>query len=948
MKVFGFEIGRVVDEITVVDMNDLAKATKERKYYTAAEEKAKEFMIKSQHSETGVIGVEDVGFKARQQLYYSRRARLDNLYTIAFSATQIRTAVINIRNEIFRRGFEEWEPKFTKKCLNPDCSNEFEENVDECPDCKDADRLDKDGKPWGTKDPDPQQTAHFDSLREEANEFGQSMEDVLRECFDNETEILTDEGWKLFKDLNRNEKVATLASDGRIEYQRPTAYIDQPYTGRMIGGKGQGIDFLVTPRHNLFLDGKKVLARDAFGSRSQILRQGIWEGTNRSTFTIPSLDISWRCGHEGRTLRAKSWASIDVPMDDWLAFLGCFIAEGTLSSRNGVRKNIVRIQQNKSCPHFAEYEAAVNRMPFGVVERTTAWTEEGNECVCWAIHSTQLAEYLATNVGSSSHDKRIPRELFELSPAQLSVLWDYAMWGDGHAGRLYSTASKQLADDMQVVGLKIGMAGGVTHGPNTRSTIGIWTTYFKVGNRRLFIQQADWFETEHLGRVYCVTVPNHVIYVRRNGMPMWASQCEDDINIADDGFMLMVKEYIFEEGSTTGPTLERVTGLLRLDPCNIEFDLDLNGLPERAHYLCLLHREDVASGAIRREEPPFTGGQQMDNSPTGEAQSCQTCGRQMYPAMYRYLYRGRYRFYLKGEVIHWSRYAPSKTYGYSPVLSVYEKALTAIGMDRWAYDYFYERIVPPGVIVTVTDDPVGLEARIKEQELKVRENPHHIAWVAVSKKTGQGKTEYVKFGNTFTEMDFANMNQRISERISGMWGVSNIFMGTPTQIGGRDTSTSQLIVMNRVVESGQKAYNQKVMPKMVRAFGITDWVLRLNLPEEKTEMLLLEERSRKISNAAQMAAMGFNVELDDKGEFIFSGKAGAPQGQEDYGEDEGQYGVEEEGENEGGGWQTGEGEGGEEAPEEANVPPSEDEEGMPEWLREFEEEKAVELDITRI
>ncbi len=29
-------------------------------------------------------------------------------------------------------------------------------------------------------------------------------------CYDNETEILTEEGWKFFKDLNKNEKVATL------------------------------------------------------------------------------------------------------------------------------------------------------------------------------------------------------------------------------------------------------------------------------------------------------------------------------------------------------------------------------------------------------------------------------------------------------------------------------------------------------------------------------------------------------------------------------------------------------------------------------------------------------------------------------------------------------------------------------------------------------------------
>ena len=542
MKILGWDVTRTPtmapDRTHLMGELDLTKAKTGGSTMTEVEKRVKEFMDSdTRRSATSPVGVEDIGFKARQQLYYSRRARLDNLYTIAFAVTPIRASVINIRNEIFRRGFDTPVPKFAKICMNPDCLSEFDHQVSKCPNCVERNKEGIVTKEWDTRDPDPQQLKYFMKFMIKANDFDQSLEDVCREC-------------------------------------------------------------------------------------------------------------------------------------------------------------------------------------------------------------------------------------------------------------------------------------------------------------------------------------------------------EDDVNIVDDGFMLMVKEYFFNVNDKEPPVKERMKQILRLDPCNIEFDLDANGMPERAHYVCIMHRRDEASSNVVApgyQEFPQVAVPESEKVQAAEiAPVCPECGRQMYPAMYRYLYRGKYRFYIRKEVIHWSRYAPSKTYGYSPILSVYEKALTMLGMDRWLYDYFYERIIPPGVIVTVTDDPLGLEQRIKDQEMKLRENPHHIAWVAVSKRTGQGKTEYIRFGSNFQEMDFQNISDRIGDFIAGMWGVSRIFMGSPAQVGGRDTSTNQLVVMGRVVESAQKSWNLKVLPKIIEAFGVTDFVIRLAIPEEKTEMLLLEERQAKTAIAMQMAQMGFAVSLDDRDQFVFSRKPVPP------------------------------------------------------------------------
>src|SRR5437588_12230903 len=46
-----------------------------------------------------------------------------------------------------------------------------------------------------------------------------------RVCFDEETEVLTDEGWKRFAELNRQERVLTLNPQTlQVEFQQPDAY----------------------------------------------------------------------------------------------------------------------------------------------------------------------------------------------------------------------------------------------------------------------------------------------------------------------------------------------------------------------------------------------------------------------------------------------------------------------------------------------------------------------------------------------------------------------------------------------------------------------------------------------------------------------------------------------------------------------------------------------------
>ena len=76
---------------------------------------------------------------------------------------------------------------------------------------------------------------------------------VLRECYDDQTDILTERrGWQRFADLRPDDKVAQLNGD-ELEFVLPTMHFAKPYVGEMIGYEGEGVDFLVTPDHRMWV-----------------------------------------------------------------------------------------------------------------------------------------------------------------------------------------------------------------------------------------------------------------------------------------------------------------------------------------------------------------------------------------------------------------------------------------------------------------------------------------------------------------------------------------------------------------------------------------------------------------------------------------------------------------------------------------------------------------------
>jgi UDP-glucuronate decarboxylase len=344
----------------------------------------------------------------------------------------------------------------------------------------------------------------------------------IRGCFSSDTEVLTRAGWKTFLEVTTDDGILTRRPDGMMEYHKPTEVIRQRYIGELIGFKNSKIDLLVTPNHKMLVrvrDESEFRLVEAYQAirweRAEMAKSGRWEGEERAEFRLPLVS------------NAKMPQREMIPMDLWLEFLGYFLSEGCTYLQNKTREigrktypghaHLVFISQSKKKPANREkIRRCLQKLGFRFHE----------EKAQFRIHSKQLWTYLRQF--GKARDKFVPRDLLQLSPRQLRILFDALMLGDGSAdGRKFYSSSPALIGAVQEILLKLGLAGTVYAKSPDRP---VWAIHVLNESPRDFL--TPHYPKRHVepydGEVHCVTVPNHVIYVRRNGKAVWCGNCYDE------------------------------------------------------------------------------------------------------------------------------------------------------------------------------------------------------------------------------------------------------------------------------------------------------------------------------------------------------------------------------------------------------------------------------------
>ena len=319
------------------------------------------------------------------------------------------------------------------------------------------------------------------------------------------------------------------------------------------------------------------------------------------------------------------------------------------------------------------------------------------------------------------------------------------------------------------------------------------------------------------------------------------NEIESDLNIVDDAFLILVKEY-FVDPETKEVAFFRVKEIMRGDPIFMRIIADKRGVRGGRYRTCLIHRDEVKTHA--------------------EDKNCEICGAELHDVHYANMAgSGKTQYFVEGEVIHVSKYKPSKLYGRSPVNTMWRQAMTLTAMDNYIYTAYQKRRMPKGIVSVTTDNLESMKSFWKAVDEKMERDPHYVPKVGIESSTGRGGVNWVKFMDTLEEMQYIAVRDEIRNRMAAFYGVSSIFMVDNGKSGGLNNEGLQILVTNRAVEFGQKVYTQVLFPRLLKQMNVEDWKLTLYPNEEEDEITRLRRDEQELNVAQRMAQLGFQPEL---------------------------------------------------------------------------------------
>jgi len=339
-------------------------------------------------------------------------------------------------------------------------------------------------------------------------------------------------------------------------------------------------------------------------------------------------------------------------------------------------------------------------------------------------------------------------------------------------------------------------------------------------------------------------------------------QIERDLEVADNAYLLVLKNYWIDD--TTGLISEKKTEIkemLRVDPPQVAMIADSDG---RIGY------DD------KRNEifvcPRF---EHRDKRLTSN--TCDKCGAQALKAIMEVnsvysigIPQPKRVIYGEGEVI-WKagKYKPGLIYGYSPIYSVWSKAMSLTHMDEYIRKYFDKMRPPRGMLVIASRNYETFRKSWDMLEQKATEDPYMIHPLLVeSEKGAKNMAQWIDFTGSLKELEFMALRKELRQIIGAVYGVLPLYFGEMPS--GWSQEGLQVTITNRAVTWGQDILRKSFYNKIAHLLGVDDWELRLKAGEETDKLRELQTQSTEIQNMAAMQAMGFEVKRTHTGEFKVS------------------------------------------------------------------------------
>lgn len=356
-------------------------------------------------------------------------------------------------------------------------------------------------------------------------------------CVDKDTEILTETGWKLFKDLDiKKDKVAMLNQDTKtLEYDYPVDFINYRYEGKMYKVRSDQVDLMVTLNHRMYVDTESgngyrlELAEHILHKRRKYLK-------NADNLKIDGEHKMFRYNDKKEITHFvinNDNGCLELPVDEWLTVFGLWITNGSFEDCAVLIPAQEQIVRDVLRPALRECNLVLRRY------------YDSNENI-WMIENKPLTQYMRS-LSVDAINRYLPDWVWYLDQERCRTLLKGMLLGDEFTEKYY-TSSTKLADDFQRLCLHCGWSsnklkniaidGKKATGNTDYYTLAVIKTQNNpVVNKNIKPDRSNALDkfVDYKDEVYCVTVKTGLIYVRRNGIPVWTGNCSR-INVSPEKY----------------------------------------------------------------------------------------------------------------------------------------------------------------------------------------------------------------------------------------------------------------------------------------------------------------------------------------------------------------------------------------------------------------------------
>lgn len=397
--------------------------------------------------------------------------------------------------------------------------------------------------------------SHFENLRQQLIQAAGDPDF----CFSEDTQLLTENGWKFFKEIDPKENIATFnPKTEQLEYQVPTHWTSYKHTGEMLNFKTNSIDMMVTPDHWMWVQPMDKPKTGEYPWRFMKAKDVPGSYRMRATTKFSgSLNVESYGGPKVTKKDGEYFADInglEIELKTLMRLLGFYISEGGawVSKIHTNKSHRVQFSQLTANVDFVStFREMITRLPFEVFEGSRVTKKQkingydyggGKPYIVFGIYDQRITRYLMDKCGDHSYTKKVPTWVKMLPPDYIKVLLDSMIMGDGTLNRRhgvtnysYYTTSPKLVDDVQESALKVGWASTWSkHSPTGITKVPHYQMKLVPPDERkaprLFypiIKTRDKIKTvQYDGMVFCPTVlPHHLVFARRGGRICITGQC---------------------------------------------------------------------------------------------------------------------------------------------------------------------------------------------------------------------------------------------------------------------------------------------------------------------------------------------------------------------------------------------------------------------------------------